>query len=823
MGAFKNSKGFALITVFIISTILFGMIGYTLISANRQGSLRNLLRFSKTTTTTAEAGMEEMIRYIQSYHIDNIGMYWLKRYEKAQGLISDEDVDPETGTPALYNYYPELFEDPRPGHSGEYYLTRAKYFLDFDWLEDIDSDGELEPVKWLDADGDGQVDSDEVNEVTEPVNVRVTDAVVAKLQQLRIGGNETAVDEVTNDIQGAYNQWEYYLLGDDDLFNPNATNDSDLGMLDLMVRELGGLDTGSSTCPDLSDPDIRDKVIMPYDLDQPTTNVKYEGVIAKTAFQIQVDSDSDGTPDTYKVILSAVGYSFNKSVPEDIYDSQIKDKIKLVCPRPKDGEYNIDNGYSQDYYINVIDIDGTNSQLALNNINYKLSLTKRAIRSEFVIPFASDTDQDIQVLLGESSTQTVIDHVSFSDYLVATNDTVCFGYDEELHGPIRGNGNIYFSGSIWDEIYASGNVYDYIWFGPYANQHTGRFRFTDENGVEHEILPFKGNSVNGEAVIDPPYWYDENGNGVQDPGELHSTVKIVHDGPEKKYYLDLNFNNNYDDGVDSVLIYARQQESMDFSKVQEAGNEIANLTYGTDYYFDNPNKTVTLHFLENGKIQVKVGYGHAYILDMPQNAGTDENGNPIPGGVIYARGNVKVFGKINGRVTVYSEKNIYIMNNIEYVHPPITDKTAPPPDYTPDALGLIAHDNIIIHRTAPEHLRVDAAILAQTGWWGIDPYAHWHRYNPNGHVLDFRGSQTFYSADWAPAIVSGNWIKGYETQLQYFDYNLHRMRPPHFPNVGDEIIEREVITDTQPAKKLTGKIKGVQFGRILWREMVNPP
>ena len=812
MGAFKNSKGFALITVFIISVILFGMIGYTLISANRQVSLKNLLRFSKTTTSTAEAGMEEMIRYIQSYHVDKIGMYWLKRYEKAQGLISDDDVDPETGTPALYNYYPELFEDPRPGHSGEYYLTRAKYFLDFDWLEDIDSDGELEPVKWLDADGDGEVDSNEVNEATEPVNVRVTDAVIAKLQQLRIGGNETAVDEVTNDIQGAYNQWEYYLLGNDDTFDPNAPNESDLGMLDLMVRELGGLDTGSSACPDLSNPDIRDKIIMPYDLDQPTSNVKYEGVIAKTAFQIQVDSDSDGTPDTYKVILSAVGYSFNKSVPKDIYDTQIKDKIKLVCPRREDKEYS-------GYYINIIDVDATNSQLALNNINYKLSLTKRAIRSEFVIPFASDTVEDIQVLLGESSTQTVIDHVSFSDYLVATNDTVCFGYDEELHGPIRGNGDIYFSGTIWDEIYASGNVHDYIWFGPYANQHTGRFRFTDDNGVEHKIIAFNSSTVN----IDPPYWYDENGNGIQDPGELHNTVKIVHDGPEKKYYLDLNFNNNYDDGVDNVLIYARHQETMDFSKVQEAGNEIANLTYGTDYYFGNPNKTVTLHFLENGKIQVKVGYGHAYILDMPQNAGTDENGNPIPGGVIYVRGNVKVFGKVNGRVTVYSEKSIYIMNNIEYVHPPITDKTAPPPDYTPDALGLIAHDNIVIHRTAPEHLRVDAAILAQTGWWGIDPNAHWHWYNPNGHVLDFRGSQTFYSTDWAPAIVSGNWIKGYETQLQYFDYNLRRMRPPHFPNVGDEIIEREIITDIHPAKKLTGKVKGVEFGRILWREMVNPP
>jgi len=115
--------------------------------------------------------------------------------------------------------------------------------------------------------------------------------------------------------------------------------------------------------------------------------------------------------------------------------------------------------------------------------------------------------------------------------------------------------------------------------------------------------------------------------------------------------------------------------------------------------------------------------------------------------------------------------------------------------------------------------------LAQTGSFGIDPNANEHKYNANGHVLDFRGSQTFYSSDNAPAIYntsSGKW-KGYETQLTYYDYNLKRARPPLFPTIGEEVIIRNPVTNIHEAKNLVGPLKSTLFGRILWREMVNPP
>ncbi|MBC7195478.1 MAG: hypothetical protein H5U37_07475, partial [Caldisericia bacterium] len=245
----------------------------------------------------------------------------------------------------------------------------------------------------------------------------------------------------------------------------------------------------------------------------------------------------------------------------------------------------------------------------------------------------------------------------------------------------------------------------------------------------------------------------------------------------------------------------------------------------TGYYFVGTSNKVELHFLENGSIQVKEGNGPTRIIPMPNNYPvTLPDGTVYNGGVIYIQGDVTVRGKVNGRVTVYASRDIYIESDLTYVDPPVLDPNTVP-NYIPDALGLIAYRNVVIHKNAPEHLRVDAAVLAQTGWFGIDPNANYHPYNPNGHVLDFRGSQTFYDADWAPAIVSGNRVKGYETQLTYYDYNLRRARPPLFPTLGDETIIRIPVTQvhTYAEKTLNGPLKSALFGRILWREMVNPP
>jgi len=74
-----------------------------------------MLHLSKTSLTTADAGLEEIMREIQSEHFNNIGYYLLNLYE--DGLDS---------IPALYTYYPDFFKDPR---MEIIILTRAKYYM----------------------------------------------------------------------------------------------------------------------------------------------------------------------------------------------------------------------------------------------------------------------------------------------------------------------------------------------------------------------------------------------------------------------------------------------------------------------------------------------------------------------------------------------------------------------------------------------------------------------------------------------------------------------------------------------------------------------
>ncbi len=788
-------KGFALITVLIISAILFGVINFTFIAANRNLNLKSILHLSKTSLTTADAGLEETIRDIQSKHFDNIGLYLLKLYKK------NLDTQPIIFNYIDQNFKNEIFKDPR---TGNYILTRAKYFLDFSFY-DLDDEGNPVPKKWRDLDQDGVIDETEITLAVENPEITVQEWVIQYIGSLTRPDDDSKITAIANDIQDAYNQWMSYLWG----INWRAgfiTTDSgdELGEMEKMVKDIGADDL-QPNCPD-----NLNMIIKPYDLDNPVSNENYEGLIVKTAGKIDT---SENSPRRGLIILTSIGYSFNLPVPRNEYETVIKPRLRLVCPRPNDPEY-------PNHYINVLDLDSINNSLKLAGSKYRVTPMKRGIRGELEVKYEASSDNIIQTLREAEQVTTITfqDQVSFSDYLVASHETVNFGNHEEVHGPIRSNGSINFSGKIWDTITASGWVRDYITFGPYANQHTGAFYF-NLNGIEYKIQPFKnskGNSPNMVQVTITPPLINNN--------QQYNTVYIVKKPNSEEYYIDLspwNTTQNYD-----ILVYKQQQSTMDFSRVQSAGDAIKVIAQNTGYYFNGTSKAVELHFLQNGTIQIKEGNGPTRILPMPTNAPiTLPNGTVYQGGVIYVQGDVTVRGKVNGRVTVYASRDVRIESDLTYVHSPVIYENKIP-NYIPDALGLIAYRNVVIDKNAPEHLRIDAAVLAQTGWFGIDPDANWHPYNSKGHVLDFRGSQTFFDADWAPAIIgSNNRVKGYETQLIYYDYNLRMARPPMFPTLGDEVITRTPITQTSNYDdvNIVGPLKSTLFGRILWREMVNPP
>jgi len=358
---------------------------------------------------------------------------------------------------------------------------------------------QMKIVNWEDDDSDGLADEGEYlsKTVTETNEIKVLYSVVAYIQNLQRPQDDDKINAICNDIQNAYNQWMSYLWGLNwsEGFKTTDTGEN-LGAMEQMISNIGGNDL----VPDCSGIDINN-VVKPYDVDHPATNETYEGIIVQSAGKIDTSSTS---PQRGKIIITAIGYSFSSPIPKDDYEGIIEPRLSLVCPRPNDPEY-------PDHYINVLDIDTINNSLKLAGSKYRITPMKRGIRGEFEVKYESPSDLKIQELkegyTNEETTTTYEDYVSFSDYLVASNDNVNFGYDEEIHGPIRVNGNINFSGEIWDTITAKNYVRDYITFGPYANKHTGGFHFYID-GVEYKVEPFKNSSQNSPsyttANIYPP-------------------------------------------------------------------------------------------------------------------------------------------------------------------------------------------------------------------------------------------------------------------------------------------------------------------------------
>jgi hypothetical protein len=162
------------------------------------------------------------------------------------------------------------------------------------------------------------------------------------------------------------------------------------------------------------------------------------------------------------------------------------------------------------------------------------------------------------------------------------------------------------------------------------------------------------------------------------------------------------------------------------------------------------------------------------------------NGNKLPipaNGAIFVEGNATVSGTVKGQCTVGAGGNINIGGNIVYNTSPRLDRGEPMPAY-PDQLGLIAHGDILIPVAtfnANHHLRIDAAMLAVTGNFGIGSGYTYHPIDGTGTYEAFwNGCQATYLTTNAPAMVSGNTVAGYDIQHTNYDYNLLDYGPPPF-------------------------------------------
>lgn len=142
---------------------------------------------------------------------------------------------------------------------------------------------------------------------------------------------------------------------------------------------------------------------------------------------------------------------------------------------------------------------------------------------------------------------------------------------------------------------------------------------------------------------------------------------------------------------------------------------------------------------------------------------------PVPAnGAIYAVQSVIVSGQVNGRVTVASNNNIVVGDNIYYLQP------------GDDVLGLVAANDVIIAHWVPYDLTWSAATISQSG--------KFRSYNSDGS----KGTMTFNGST---ATADGGYMTMFQSRIYNYDSNLLYVQPPWFPTLGDAytiLLQREL-------------------------------
>jgi hypothetical protein len=154
---------------------------------------------------------------------------------------------------------------------------------------------------------------------------------------------------------------------------------------------------------------------------------------------------------------------------------------------------------------------------------------------------------------------------------------------------------------------------------------------------------------------------------------------------------------------------------------------------------------------------------------------------PVPSnGAIYANETIIVGGTgsnastVNGRVTVTSDNNIVIGNNISYQ------------PGTNSVLGLVALNNMIVAYWSPTNLSWSAATIASTGQWTETCVEFNYQCGTHGSMV-FTGST---------ATNGGGSMSMFATRTYDYDPNLLWLLPPWFPTVDKPytvLMQREIV------------------------------
>lgn len=323
---------------------------------------------------------------------------------------------------------------------------------------------------------------------------------------------------------------------------------------------------------------------------------------------------------------------------------------------------------------------------------------------------------------------------SWSEYAVMTHESVRFGQGTEVFGRIHANEGIRFDGLAHNLVTSSVDHYN-------DPDHNGN----DEFGVHTHVNAPPASGVNNafrpleappSSVADRPDVFEGGRSFAVAPVDFNGVLGDLN-LMKSEAQAGTNGGRYFDNSRQGRHIILKTNDTFDIRTVQSfnaSTNEIINYNGGWANY------------------------------PLPDN------------GIIFVENNVWLEGTINSRrVTVVaanlisaSQKTMYLGKDVRYTNYDCTDM-----------LGLIGQNDVEIYRQSNDFLRIDAALMAQSGRVGRANYTGSYATRNTITVYGAIASHDRYGFAWADAM--GNHVSGYVHRYLYYDNNLLYCPPPYFP------------------------------------------
>lgn len=238
------------------------------------------------------------------------------------------------------------------------------------------------------------------------------------------------------------------------------------------------------------------------------------------------------------------------------------------------------------------------------------------------------------------------------------------------------------------------------------------------------------------------------------------------------------FVKGYDVSVDRIALPNRNEVRTSLRAAAASGGlHLRNLTGGQARYEIVLARSGANGFLSH-RSYTKQGPNYVYSSWVDVNLTTLN-------GLVWAEETVWLEGTLDGRLTIGSEGDICIRDDVLYLDS--TPGSGPDPGCD-DMLGLVSRGNIIVSRTTPNNsdCEIHAAMIAlQSSFEAEDPFVG----TPRGDLIVY-GSIT--QSHWGRVCmfeIAGWIIHGYSRQYQY-DTRMGTEAPPFYPETGAYLITR---------------------------------